>query len=66
MGSGTIRDESNKEEMRFTKAESIDYQNESGNICMNWEPSTGFDKGLYSVEIFNKGYIAGRGEFRLK
>lgn len=66
MGSGIIKDESTKEEMRFTKAETVDYQNESGNICMNWEPSTGFDKGLYSVEIYNKGYIAGRGEFRLK
>ncbi len=66
MGSGTIKDATTKEEMRFTKAETVDYQNESGNICMNWEPTTGFDKGLYSVEIYNKGYIAGRGEFRLK
>ncbi len=66
MGSGILKDESTKEEMRFTKAETVDYQNESGNICMNWEPTTGFEKGLYSVEVYNKGYIAGRGEFRLK
>ena len=66
MGSGIVTDASTKEQMRFTRAEKVDYQNESGNICMNWEPSTGFEKGLYSVEIYNKGYISGRGEFRLK
>jgi len=66
MGSGVMTDASDKEQIRFTQAQTIDYQNESTQICMNWEPSTGFDKGLYSVEVYNKGYIAGRGEFRLK
>jgi len=66
MGSGVMTDASTKEQVRYTQAQTVDYQNESGQICMNWEPSTGFDKGLYAVEIYNKGYIAGRGEFRLK
>jgi len=66
MGSGVMTDASTKEQVRFTQAQTVDYQNESGQICMNWEPSTGFDKGLYAVEIYNKGYISGRGEFRLK
>lgn len=66
MGSGVMTDASTKEQVRYTQAQTVDYQNESGQICMNWEPSTGFDKGLYAVEIYNKGYIAGKGEFRLK
>ncbi len=66
MGSGVMTDASTKEQVRFTQAQTVDYQNESGQICMNWEPSNGFNKGLYAVEIYNKGYIAGRGEFRLK
>ena len=66
LGSGIMTDKSTQEQMRFTKTEEIDYQNESGQICMNWEQNNGFSKGLYSVEIYNKGYISGRGEFRLK
>lgn len=66
MGSGVMTDAATKEQVRFTQAQTVDYQNESGKICMNWEPTTGFNKGLFAVEIYNKGYIAGRGEFRLK
>ena len=66
MGSGVMTDASTQEQVRYTQSQTVDYQNESGQICMNWEPSTGFNKGLYAVEIYNKGYIAGRGEFRLK
>jgi len=66
MGSGVMTDASTQEQVRYTQAQTVDYQNESGQICMNWEPTTGFDKGLYAVEIYNKGYIAGKGEFRLK
>jgi len=66
MGSGVMTDAATQEEMRYTLAQQIDYQNESGQVCMNWSPSTGFSKGLYAVEIYNKGYIAGKGEFRLK
>ncbi|MEM1123627.1 MAG: hypothetical protein AAGJ18_24530, partial [Bacteroidota bacterium] len=66
MGSGIMKDAATQEEMRYTLAQTIDYQNESGEVCMNWSPSTGFSKGLYTVEIYNKGYIAGEGEFRLK
>lgn len=66
MGSGVMTDQSTKEQVRYTKAEAVDYQNEAGNVCLNWNPSTPFDKGLYAVEIYNKGYLAGKGEFRLK
>ncbi|MEM6320088.1 MAG: hypothetical protein AAF960_20615 [Bacteroidota bacterium] len=66
MGSGVLTNEATKEEIRYTKAEVVDYQNEDGQLCTNWEPTTRFEKGIYTVEIYNKGYMAGSGEFRLK
>jgi len=66
LGSGIMTDAATQEQIRFTKTEQIDYQNESRAVCMNWMPNTAFDKGLYSVEIYNKGYLAGKGEFQLK
>ena len=65
-GSGVATNMATQEEFRYTRAEQVDYQNESGQICMNWEPATEFEKGLYTVEIYNKGYVAGKGEFQLK
>lgn len=66
LGSGELTDMNTKQKVRYTKEETVEYQNESENICLNWEPSTPFSKGLYNVEIYNKGYLAGTGEFQLK
>ncbi len=66
MGSGVLTNQLTDEEVRYTKSEAIDYQNEAGNICTHWEPNAPFDKGIYAVEVYNKGYLAGKGEFRLK
>lgn len=66
LGSGVMLDASTNEQIRYTQTGQVEYQNESGQVCMDWSPSTPFDKGLYAVEIYNKGYLAGRGEFNLK
>ncbi len=66
LGSGVFVNNDNKEEMRFTKAQDVPYENKSVNQCLNWKPDTPFAKGNYKVEIFNKGYKSGEGEFRLK
>ena len=66
LGSGIMTKKSSNEQVRYTKAKEINYTNESRDVCLNWEPTNGFEKGLYAVEIYNKGYKAGQGEFRLK
>lgn len=66
LGSGFMKDKNTNQDIRFTKAEMVEYDNEAGNVCLNWEQNTPFNKGNYQVEVYNKGYLAGTGEFRLK
>jgi len=67
MGSGMITNKKTGEEVRFTKVEELDFSNEEVQSCMIWAPVTpSFSKGDYSVEVYNKGYLAGTGSFKLK
>ncbi len=66
LGSGSFTNKDSGEDMRYTKAQDVPYKNKSTNQCMNWKPDTPFAKGNYQVELYNKGYLAGKGEFRLK
>lgn len=66
LGSGELTEKLNDQPIRYTKTATIDYQNDRGDFCTTWEPNLSFSKGNYSVEIYNKGYLAGTGEFMLK
>lgn len=66
LGSGEFINKDSQEEMRYTKAQDVPYENKTSNQCLNWKPDTPFAKGVYQIEIFNKGYLAGKGELRLK
>lgn len=66
LGSGTFINKDTQEEMRFTKAQDVPYENKATNQCMNWKPDTPFAKGTYMIEIYNKGYLSGTSEIILK
>ncbi len=66
LGSGITSNTRTGEEIRYTKIKEIDYNNEKVQVCMLWEPNTPFNKGTYEIEVFNKGYLAGSGSFKLK
>lgn len=67
MGSGVMTNKATGEEIRFTQYEEVDYMNEESNSCLYWQPTNlAFMAGDYSVEIYNKGYLAGMGSFNLK
>lgn len=67
MGSGIITNKATGEEIRFTQYEEVDYSNEEANSCLYWQPTNlAFLAGDYTVEIYNKGYLAGMGSFNLK
>lgn len=67
MGSGMITNKATGEEIRFTQYEEVDYNNEEANSCLYWQPTNlAFMPGTYTVEIYNKGYLAGMGSFSLK
>jgi DNA repair ATPase RecN len=67
LGSGKITNKKTGEEIRFTQVKEYDYNNDEAEICFNWDPNLGaFQRGKYKVEIYNKGHLAGTGEFDLK
>lgn len=66
LGSGIIRNTKTGEEVRFTQVAEYDYMNDETELCFNWKPDMGFQSGQYQVEIYNKGYLAGTGDFTLK
>jgi len=65
LGSGILTSNMS-EDIRYTKVKEIDYNNEETQACMLWEPNTEFQKGKYNVEVYNKGFLAGKGSFELK
>lgn len=66
LGSGSMKLGNSSETIQFTQYVDIDYKNEATPGCVNWQPGIPFETGVYSVEIYNKGFISGKGSFELK
>jgi regulator of replication initiation timing len=67
MGSGTLTNRKTGEDVRFTIASDLSFKNEEANDCVTWAPSNpSFVKGKYTIEVYNKGYLAGSGALTLK
>lgn len=65
LGSGILIN-ADGESVRYTNVATIDYSNATKQVCIDWEPSLRFPKGIYEVEVYNKGFKSGAGSFRLK
>lgn len=67
MGSGMITNKKTGEEVRFTQMNEVDFNHDEVQSCMVWAPTNpSFIKGQYTVEVYNKGYLAGTNTFNLK
>ncbi len=66
MGSGVMTSADGENEIRYTQMKEIDYDRSAMMACFYWEPGTDFQKGNYEVEVYNKGYMAGKSTFKLK
>ncbi|MEL7123151.1 MAG: hypothetical protein AAFO07_27125, partial [Bacteroidota bacterium] len=66
LGSGVLVDNQSQEQIRFTKMEEMDYDKTANNMCSVWSPSQPFQAGQYTIEVYNKGYLAGTSNFTLK
>ncbi len=65
MGSGVLMN-SQGEEVRYTKTKELMYTGTDAMSCLSWQSETEMQEGVYAVEIFNKGFIAGKSTFNLK
>ncbi|MCB0554455.1 MAG: hypothetical protein KDD02_12965 [Phaeodactylibacter sp.] len=66
LGSGVFTNGANGEQIRFTVAEETDYKQNEQKLCSVWAPNQPFQEGNYTVEVYNKGYLAGSTSFELK
>jgi chromosome segregation ATPase len=65
MGSGIIED-ADERQVRYTQYREMDYANVPSDVCISWQPGISFGPGLYLIEVYNKGYLAGSATFTLK
>lgn len=65
MGSGIIED-ANESQVRYTQYREVEYANVPMDVCMSWQPGISFGPGLYLIEVYNKGHMAGTSTFILK
>lgn len=65
-GSGVFTNSETEEKTRFTTQSSFEYDNVAKEACTSWQPGISFPKGIYDVEVFNKGYLVGKTTYRLK
>ena len=66
LGSGSVKLGNSTETIQFTQYVEVDYKNEPIPACVNWQPGIPFETGTYGVEIYNKGFMAGKASFELK
>ncbi|NND31326.1 MAG: hypothetical protein HKN76_01960 [Saprospiraceae bacterium] len=65
LGSGVLNNVETTEEVAYTKAKELMYTGTDAMSCLSWQSDTEMEKGLYAVEVYNKGYLAGKSTFKL-
>jgi len=66
LGSGVLVNADTNEEVRYTMITPFAYDMNTKQHCAVWEPKVAFTAGNYKVEVYNKGYLAGKSSFVLK
>lgn len=65
LGSGVFTNAATGNQMRYTTSKVLDFDQKAGTSCVMWSPGQAFQAGLYQVEVYNKGHLAGAGSFQL-
>ena len=67
-GGGGVLKLTDGREVQYTTTTTAPFKNDMQNVCMTWDSkgNTTLAKGKYLIEIYNKGYLAGKSDFELK
>lgn len=65
-GSGIIRNDANGETIKYSTVAIAAYAHDEKEICCKFKNPGGFSAGVYQIEVFNKGYLAGTSTLKLK
>jgi hypothetical protein len=64
--SGELVNKLDKSDVRYSTSADINYDNKDTNACADWALSNKLIKGDYKIELYNNGYMVGKGAFKLK
>lgn len=64
--SGVLTNKLDETQVMYTTSGSMDYQNEDTRGCISLNLGEKLLKGIYDVEIYNNGFMVGKGDFKLK
>jgi len=65
-GSGIITKASDGTQLKYTKKYNVDYTQVEENICLILNKDFALSKGRYVIELYNKGYLSGKSNFKLR
>lgn len=65
-GGGVLLNKLDDTQVRYTYSASMEYNNEDTEACLDWTLSDPISKGEYDIEIYNNGFLVGKGNFKLK
>jgi len=65
-GSGMLKNKLTDQTVKYTTSGTVEYKNTDTESCIDWHSNYPFTKGEYAVEMYNKGYLTGKGDFKLK
>ncbi|MBK8519084.1 MAG: hypothetical protein IPL55_23205 [Saprospiraceae bacterium] len=65
-GSGVLTNKLDNSQVRYTTSGEITYKNEDTNACIDWTLTDKLIKGDYKIEMYNNGFLVGKGQFKLK
>ncbi len=65
-GSGVLTNKLDNTQVRYTTSGDIQYDNKDTNACIDWALADKLAKGNYGIELFNNGFMVGKGNFMLK
>ncbi len=64
--SGVLTNKLDNTQVMYSTSGSMDYQNEDTRGCISLNLGQKLAKGIYDMEIYNNGFMVGKGDFKLK
>ncbi len=65
-GSGVMTNDQSGETIKYTMSVKTQYINDVKTVCAQYKNPGSFSSGIYQIEVFNKGYLVGKGSIKLK
>ncbi len=65
-GSGVLTNKLDNTQIRYSTSGDVQYNNQDTDACIDWTLSQTLSAGNYEVEVYNNGFIVGKGNFKMK